>query len=265
MNDLKIIFVAFSENTLARQILRGMEDVGLKPVKAYMASDHAQKNYRRMSIKRYLKKNGYFNLVWRIFYRLTVRRNVRLSSLEISEQSHESISDFCQSRNIPLGFFDNINKAEFVEKLVQDQPDLIVLGGAPLIKKAVINVPRIAVLNSHPGVLPEAKGMDVVSQSILLDIPLGATVFKVDEGMDTGPIIILEKLDSPIEGLRLHEIEAKVEQLSAKVMVRAIEKIKSGDYSFVSQNGKGNIFTSLNYSAYRKVAAKLRKANGTNP
>lgn len=229
-----------------------------------MASKATQKDYRKKSIKRYLKRNGYFNLIWRIIYRLTVRRNVRFSSLKISEHSHESISDFCRSRNIPLGFFENINRADFVEKLVQDKPDLIVLGGAPLIKTAVINVPSIAVLNSHPGILPEAKGMDVVSQSILQDIPLGATVFKVDEGMDTGPVILLEKLDSSIEGLKLHEIEAKVEQLSAKAMVRAIEKIKSGDYSFVSQNGDGKIFTSLNYTTYKNVTAKLRKENGTN-
>ena len=43
MSDLKIIFVAFSENTLGRQILRGIEEIGLKPVKAYMASEQAQK------------------------------------------------------------------------------------------------------------------------------------------------------------------------------------------------------------------------------
>lgn len=260
MKDLKIIFVAFSENTLGRQILRGMEEIGIKPVKAYMASKHAQKEYRKKSIRRYIKKNGYFNLIWRIIYRLTVRRNVRLSSLKISEASQESIMSFCLSRNIPLGFFDNINKSDFVEKLASDQPDLIVLGGAPLIKKAVIEVPSIAVLNSHPGLLPEAKGMDVVSQSILKDIPLGVTVFKVDEGMDTGPIILLQKLESSIKGLKVHEIEAKVEQLSAKVMIQAIEKIKSGDYSFVKQEGDGNIFTSLNYSTYRKVVSKLRKS-----
>ncbi|GAB5555126.1 MAG: hypothetical protein Sapg2KO_47170 [Saprospiraceae bacterium] len=236
-----------------------MEGVGLKPVRVYMASEHARKEYRKKSIKRYLKKNGYFNLIWRIIYRLTLRRNVRSSSLKISEESHESISAFCQSRNIPLVFFDNINKSDFVEKLANDQPDLIVLGGAPLIKKGVIEVPKIAVLNSHPGILPEAKGMDVVSQSILKDIPLGVTVFKVDEGMDTGPIILLQKLESSIKDLKLHEIEAKVEQLSAKAMIQAIEKIKSGDYSFVKQEGGGNIFTSMNYSTYRKVASKLRK------
>ncbi|MDA8819494.1 formyltransferase family protein [Schleiferiaceae bacterium] len=258
MSDLKIIFVAFSENTLGRQILWGIEEIGLKPVKAYMASKQAQKDYRKRSIKRYLKRNGYFNLIWRIIYRITVRRNVRSSSLKISEASQESISAFCQRRNIPLSFFDNINNADFIKKLAQDQPDLIVLGGAPLIKKAVIQVPKIAVLNSHPGVLPEAKGMDVVSQSILQEIPLGVTVFQVDEGMDTGPIILLEKLDSSIKGLKLHEIEAMIEQLSARAMVKAIEKIRSGDYNFVNQEGDGNIFTSLNYSTYRKVASKLR-------
>lgn len=258
MSDLKIIFVAFSENTLGRQILRGIEEIGLKPVQAYMASEQAQKEYRKRSIRRYLKRNGFFNLIWRIIYRLTIRRNVRASSLKISEASHESIPSFCKRRNIPLGFFDNINNAGFVEKLAQDQPDLIVLGGAPLIKKAVIEVPKIAVLNSHPGVLPEAKGVDVVSQSILQDIPLGVTVFKVDEGIDTGPIILLEKLNSSIEGLKLHEIEAKIEQLSARAMVMAIEKIRSGDYSFVNQEGDGNIFRSLSYCTYRKVASKLR-------
>jgi len=257
-NNLKIIFVAFNENSLGRRIINLMLEEGIKPVKVFMASELALSNFRKNSIRRYLKQNGLVNTIWRIYYRLTLRKELKQVSLNKEEKLKKSIKEICSEHQIPFGNFDNINHSDFVEMLKSLSPDLIVLGGAPLIKSQVINLPKIAVLNSHPAILPQAKGMDVVAQSILDNIPLGATVFKVDEGMDTGPVLVKKFLNFDIKGLKLYQIEAMVEEISAVAMMEAIDTISNGSYHFTPQEGEGKIYKSLGHSTYSKVKSKLK-------
>jgi folate-dependent phosphoribosylglycinamide formyltransferase PurN len=261
MNDIKIVFVAFSENTLGRRIIKGLVDNGDKPISTFMASELALKVFRKNGFERYYKNNGLINTIWRVYYRLTLRRDVKTTSLNLDQKLSQSIKEVCNANDIPINYFNNINETKFVEKIALLKPDLIVLGGAPLIKKQVIQLPKIAVLNSHPGLLPHAKGMDVVAQSILDKIPLGVTVFKVDEGIDSGPILLKKYLEKNITRLKLHEIEALVEELSANAMLESIEIIKSGNYEFVPQTEKGNIYKALNYKKYKLVKALLDKKN----
>lgn len=256
--QLKIVFIAFGENSLGRRILNGMIHHKLTPIHAFMASEKAFKAFRKNSIRRFLKNNGVLNTAWRILYRLTLRRDVKNKSLQQEEGLKKSIRELCEAYNIPLGYFDNINHPDFVKVLSLLQPDLIVLGGAPIIKKPVIEIPRIGILNSHPGVLPSAKGMDVVAHSILDNLPLGVTVFKVDEGIDSGPILLTRYIDFNIKGLKLYEIEALIENISAKAMLEALEQIKKGPIDFVPQQGTGMLYKSLNYKEYRKVKSALK-------
>ncbi len=258
---LRIIFIAYSENSLGRRILSNMVKEGIMPIKAFMGSPKEIRRWRKKSIKRYLKNNSIFDTIWRMLYRLTLRRDVKTLSLQGDAALNQSIQEQCKKHNIPIYYFNNFNDISTIEKLTQLQPDLIVLGGSPIIKKEVISVPKIAVLNSHPGVLPEAKGMDVVTHSILHNIPLGSTVFKIDSGIDSGPILLTEYLKDYTEGLRLDEIEAKIEALCSIAMIKGIKMIEAGQFEFHPQSGNGTLFKSLSYSEYILVRSKLSSAS----
>lgn len=257
MNKLKIVFVAFSDNTLGRRILNGLVENDHIPSHIFMANETAKKEFRKKGVKRYFKSNGIINTLWRVYYRLTLRKDVKVESIQQSQNLKKSIQNLSKDFNIPLSFFDNINSDHFVEKLKNLSPDLIVLGGAPLIKQNVISIPRIAVLNSHPGILPNAKGMDVVAHSILDKVPLGGTVFKVDEGMDSGPILLMKEYKESIEGLKLFQIESKIEEHCANLMLESIEIILKGNYKFEPQSGEGKIYKAITRKVYKSVSSKL--------
>jgi folate-dependent phosphoribosylglycinamide formyltransferase PurN len=259
--SLKIVFVAFSENSLGRRILSGLIKQDNVPIHVFMASSYAFSKFRKNGIKRYIKLHGYFNLIWRIYYRLTLRKDLKTKSLELNNELQVSISEMCRNENIPLGSFDNINHPEFVDVLKKIQPDLIVLGGAPLIKEKVINIPSIGVLNSHPGILPQAKGMDVVAHSIINNIPIGVTVFKVDQGIDSGSILLKKFLNISITNCELHEVEAMVEELANNAMLETVKNIELGNYSFTPQEPGGETFRALNYKSYKLVKRKLEYGN----
>lgn len=256
-NKLRIIFIAFSENSLGRNILNNMIEEGITPVHVFMASEEAFKKFRKNGIKRYFKRNGLFNTLWRIIYRLTLRKDVKKGSLEILPSTKYSVLDLCSNHKIGMGKFNNINLPEFAQRLKKLSPDLIVLGGAPLIKKVIIDLPTIGVLNSHPAILPEAKGMDVVAQSIIDNVPLGATVFSVDEGIDSGPIIHQKHMTESIVGKNLQEIEAMVEKTAVEAMQESINKIITGNYTFTPQTGTGKVYRALTFKKYKKVKTLL--------
>jgi methionyl-tRNA formyltransferase len=257
--SLKIVLICFSENSLGRRIINLMMTRGIIPCHVFMASEKALTEFRKKGIRRYFKQNGIYNTFWRVYYRLTTRKDVRDVSLKEADVLRKSIKEVCSEHNIPIGYFDNVNSDAFTARLKAIEPDLVVLGGAPLLKKHILDLPKIAVINSHPGILPQAKGMDVVSQSILDDVPLGVTVFKVDAGMDSGPVLMKRLLTEDINGKKLHELEAIVERLSAEAMLDAIEKIINNDYEFIPQKGKGKIYKALTHNKYKQVLAKLKR------
>jgi hypothetical protein len=68
-------------------------------------------------------------------------------------------------------------------------PDLLVLGSARIVAPRVITVPPMGVLNAHPGLLPDYRGVDVIPWALRNGDPLGVSVHYVDAGIDTGDVV----------------------------------------------------------------------------
>lgn len=73
-------------------------------------------------------------------------------------------------------------------------PDVLVLGRCRILKKRIIDVPRVGVLNAHPGLLPDYRGLDPIEWAVYKGGDPGVTVHFVDSGVDTGPIVAREKI-----------------------------------------------------------------------
>jgi len=63
-------------------------------------------------------------------------------------------------------------------------------GGLGILKTDIIESPLAGWLNGHPGLLPEYRGLNPVQWAIRNMDRVGATVHLIDEGIDTGPILI---------------------------------------------------------------------------
>jgi hypothetical protein len=78
-----------------------------------------------------------------------------------------------------------------VEALHGGAPDLCLLAATEIIPRAVLDIPRLATLNAHPGVLPVYRGLDPQLWPLVerrFD-DVGCTLHVVDAGVDTGPIL----------------------------------------------------------------------------
>ncbi len=81
------------------------------------------------------------------------------------------------------------NAPDSIARLREWSPDLIIFTGGNILRKKLLKVPRLGVLNVHLGLLPEVRGMSTPEWSLLNRIPVGVTIHYVDAGIDTGPIL----------------------------------------------------------------------------
>lgn len=73
------------------------------------------------------------------------------------------------------------------------KPDVGLHAMGVIYRRSLIRRFKLGILNPHIGLLPRYRGRSVMEWSILEGNPTGITVFFVDEGIDTGPRIVLRK------------------------------------------------------------------------
>ncbi|MEY8236412.1 phosphoribosylglycinamide formyltransferase [Lachnospiraceae bacterium 66-29] len=129
---------------------------------------------------------------------------------------------------------DSFNKA-FLEKVNNYQPDLVVLAGfLVVIPELMIKEYRNRMINIHPSLIPSFcgtgyYGLKVHEAALARGVKVtGATVHFVDEGTDTGPIIlqqpVMVKADDTPEILQRRVME----QAEWKILPQAIDLIANG-------------------------------------
>ena len=121
--------------------------------------------------------------------------------------------------------------ARLVEELKRHNPDLICLAGfMRLLTPVIIEAFRGRILNIHPSLLPAFPGLDAQRQALEHGVRFsGCTVHFVDEGLDSGPIIVQAavpvKDDDTVESLSARILEAE-----HAAYPRAIALVLSGAY-----------------------------------
>ena len=136
------------------------------------------------------------------------------------------------------------SRAEFNEKFIKAvdemQPDLIVLAGfLVVIPPAMIEKYRNRIINIHPSLIPSFcgtgfYGLKVHEAALARGVKVvGATVHYVDEGTDTGPII-LQKAVEVEQGDTPEVLQRRVmEQAQWKILPKAIDLIANDKVSVI--------------------------------
>ena len=129
------------------------------------------------------------------------------------------------------------NNPEVIEDLRTINPDLILVVAYGLILPAeIINLPEFGCINIHASLLPRWRGAAPIERSILEgDNKGGITYMKMDEGLDTGPIMKL--LPCPFdENEDSESLEKKYQNLSQVELISFLGDLAGGRVKEVKQN-----------------------------
>ncbi|MGB8989967.1 MAG: formyltransferase family protein [Candidatus Sulfotelmatobacter sp.] len=91
--------------------------------------------------------------------------------------------------DFPVAVCHDQNSPDSIARLREWSPDLIIFTGGNILRKEILGLPRLGILNVHLGLLPEVRGMSSPEWSLLQGVPLGITFHYMDAGIDTGPIL----------------------------------------------------------------------------
>lgn len=132
------------------------------------------------------------------------------------------------STNTPLYKLNHINDADVAELLRKQRIDwLFIIGWSQIVSPEVLKVPRKGIIGAHPTLLPIGRGRAAVPWAIIKGLDkTGVTFFKMDEGVDTGPI--LDQYEIPLSPLETaSELYAKVNEAHVQLIRQIWPKLKS--------------------------------------
>src|SRR5260370_22229455 len=94
---------------------------------------------------------------------------------------------------------ERIKERQAIEQIRALQPDVIVvIAYGQILPRAVLEIPKIACLNLHASLLPRWRGAAPIQATIAAgDHETGITIMYMDEGLDTGDILLQRKIDIP--------------------------------------------------------------------
>ena len=121
--------------------------------------------------------------------------------------------------------------------LAERDVGLIVLAGyMELLSPAFVQRFENRIVNVHPALLPSFPGLDAIGQALRHGVKVtGVTVHYVDEGVDSGPIILQRAVEIP-PGRDRGELEQRIHAVEHELLPEAVRLIAAGAVRIDAEN-----------------------------
>ena len=126
-----------------------------------------------------------------------------------------------------------------------------------IIKKDIIEVFNGRLINLHISLLPWNKGADPNLWSWLENTPKGVTIHKIDEGLDTGDILVQQQIFFDEEKETLKTSYEKLSDAIENLFINNMKKILTSSIIGKMQQEKGTFHFSKDKEPYQELYNKL--------
>lgn len=137
------------------------------------------------------------------------------------------------------------NNEEFINELSEYSPDVcVVIAYGKILPKSILDIPKYGCINIHASLLPKHRGASPIQSAILLgDEVTGVTIMQMDEGMDTGDMLLKGEVE--ISGMNSEELADRLGELGGELVLEALAKLESGELTPEKQNNDLATYTGL--------------------
>lgn len=179
-----------------------------------------------------------------------------------NDTTDNTLKEYANKYNIVYLKHENINSKEFINKISQYKCDLFVsMSFNQIFKTEIINLPKYKSINCHAGKLPFYRGRNILNWALINDEKeFGITVHYIDEGIDTGDIILQRTY--PISNNDNYDTLLKRAYIDcANILYDAIVMFKKG---FVKGKKQIEISPIGFYCSQRKIGDEILNWNQTS-
>ena len=161
-----------------------------------------------------------------------------------------AVKSFCLENNIRTLQPEEFTETEFILKLKRSKADLFVIVAFKKLPKLVWEIPPLGTINLHASILPNYRGAAPINWVIInQQRETGITTFYINEKIDSGKIILIEKI-------KIDKSET-YDSLKEKMILKSKEII----ISTLNEIVKGNKGHKQGHHKNLKLAPKLNKYN----
>jgi methionyl-tRNA formyltransferase len=114
----------------------------------------------------------------------------------------------------------------------------VVVAYGLILPKPVLQAPRLGCFNLHASLLPRWRGAAPIQRAIMAcDHETGVMVMRMEEGLDTGPVLMAERV--PIGRKTYGELHDELGEIGAELMCRALAALENGTARELPQSNEG--------------------------
>lgn len=141
-----------------------------------------------------------------------------------------SPSELC--RLMDVEYIEKFHNDNDIPNIIRDnQIDLAVIAGARILKNHVIESFPMGIINFHPGLIPENRGLNAAKWAVCLDIPQGITIHLIDRRVDAGKI--LKEYFVPVfSDDSIIDINLRIYESQVKTLINIVSMVARGKYKY---------------------------------
>ncbi len=123
------------------------------------------------------------------------------------------------------------------ERIRREMPDfIVVVAYGQILPPGILGIPRITSLNVHASLLPKYRGAAPINWAIIEgEEKTGITIMEMEEGLDSGPILLLRE-EAILKEDRADSLAVRLSLLGARSLVEVLEQYREGKARGVPQD-----------------------------
>jgi len=150
------------------------------------------------------------------------------------------VKEYALKAGIPVYQPERVRDEDFLEVFRKMSPDMVVLAAfGQILPGEIITQPSLGCLNVHPSLLPRYRGAAPINWALINgEKKTGVTIMMMDEGVDTGDILLQE--EAGIEDEEIYdELHDRLSWMGAELILRAVEGVTEGTLQRRPQDSSG--------------------------
>lgn len=136
--------------------------------------------------------------------------------------------------------------------------DLAIIAGARILKQPIIEAVRTGIVNFHPGILPEMRGLDALQWAIYKNAPIGNTAHLIDKRVDGGVILIKRPVAVKPDDTLL-DVSIKLHDQQVEMIPEVLEIVQSTSFDSLEEVGKGSFHRKMEPELEMNIPALFEK------
>jgi methionyl-tRNA formyltransferase len=165
--------------------------------------------------------------------------------------TQSEVKIYAEKNNIKILQPDNLKDKEFINKIIEINPDIMIVVAFRKIPAEIFSIPKYGTINLHASLLPNYRGAAPINWCLINnEVKTGVTTFFINEKIDQGDILLKEEVNiSDMDNFG--SLYNKLSSIGSRLLITTIKGVLSNSLKASKQDFNGSF----------KIAPKLSKEN----